>query len=253
MDESSPSADSPLAAPRGAWRERVLGWAVLVSAVLAASACAAIAGAALWQHVTLIADCAALARAASPPRSLEPAAASTRAAPTSAVASTSSGTSSAPLRQISSGGSLAPAPPPNVADTLTALASVRSLDPAEASEKAVTIGGAWPPAYERTECDDVFVYIVTVAERAPAHSAASLGLGKNGRARFRQPGQTLGGWEVLAITDDWTGLDPAVWLVKDKYICRAQLAGNPSRLHSPLREPQKRQRAKRKRPRQRRR
>lgn len=242
MDESSPSADGPLAAPRGAWRERVLGWALLVSAVLAASACAAFAGAALWQHVTLIEDCAALARAASPPRSLEPAGTGARAAPPLDVVST-------PVQQAA----VVSTPPPHVDDAFTAMAGVRAVDPAEASEKAVTMGAAWPPAYERTECEDVFVYIVTIAERAPAQSAASLGLGKHGRARFRQPGQTLGDWEVLAITDDWTGLDPAVWLVKDKYICRAQLAGNPSRLHTPLRQPQKRQRPPRRKSRPRRR
>jgi hypothetical protein len=95
-------------------------------------------------------------------------------------------------------------------------------------------GEAPPPSYPRTRCDDVFVYIVTIAEGAPERSAASLGLGKTGPARFRQLGETIGDYTVLSITDDSTGLNPAVWLGKEGAACRAELAGNPARVHVPL-------------------
>jgi hypothetical protein len=59
----------------------------------------------------------------------------------------------------------------------------------------------------------------------------------------------LGDWEVLAITDDWTGLNPGVWLVKDWQVCRAELAGNPSRVHVALKPPIKKKRPRKRRPR----
>jgi len=122
---------------------------------------------------------------------------------------------------------------------------------AEASEKAIPVGNAaWvdleerltigeppPSTSPRMPCDDVFVYIVSHAESAPLHSAASLGIGKRGRARFRQPGGRIGDYNVLAIEDDWTGLEPHVWLERDGRVCLAQLAGNPTRVHSALKPP----------------
>jgi hypothetical protein len=78
---------------------------------------------------------------------------------------------------------------------------------------------------------------VTIAEGAPLHSAASLGIGKRGRARLRRPGERIGDWTVLAIEDDWTGLNPDVWLEKDGQACRAELAGNPDRVHEALKKP----------------
>jgi hypothetical protein len=124
-----------------------------------------------------------------------------------------------------------------------------ALDP---TERTLVLGEAPPPDYPRTECDDVFVYIVTLAEGSPQSSAASLGLGSKGAARFRQPGERIGTWTVLAITDDWTGLEPDVWLEKDGVVCQAQLAGNPARLHSALKPaPPRRVRPRRKAPRQR--
>lgn len=104
---------------------------------------------------------------------------------------------------------------------------------AEASERAVPLGARPESEYVRTECGDVFVYIVSVAEAAPRSSAASLAVGKTSPARFRRPGQRIGDWEVLAITDDWSGANPAVWLLKDNAVCRAELAGNPARVHVP--------------------
>jgi hypothetical protein len=97
------------------------------------------------------------------------------------------------------------------------------------------IGERPPPQYPWAPCDDVFVYIVTLAEGAPTRSAASLGIGKAGPARSRRPGQRIGAWTVLAIADDSTGLNPEVWLQKDGTACKAELAGNPARAHVPLR------------------
>jgi hypothetical protein len=94
-----------------------------------------------------------------------------------------------------------------------------------------------PPSHPRPRCDDIFVYIVTIAEGAPQRSAASLGLGKAGPARFRQVGETFGDFAVLSITDDSTGLNPAVWLGKNGSVCKAELAGNPTRVHAPLKPP----------------
>jgi hypothetical protein len=110
---------------------------------------------------------------------------------------------------------------------------------AEASEKIIPLGAEPEPSYERTECGDVFVYIVSIAEAAPMASAASLGIGKGSPARFRRPGQRIGDWEVLAITDDWSGANPGVWLLKNNAVCRAELAGNPTRVHAPLKQVQK--------------
>jgi hypothetical protein len=99
------------------------------------------------------------------------------------------------------------------------------------SAGALAIGQPPPPDYPRVGCKDIFVYIVTIAEGAPLRSAASIGVGKKGPARLRRPGEALGDWTVLAITDDWTGINPEVWLEKDGAACRAELAGNPSRIH----------------------
>jgi hypothetical protein len=125
---------------------------------------------------------------------------------------------------------------------------------AEASERVVPVGleaaldDVWsdltiglppPPQYPRVGCKEIFVYIVTVAEGAPQRSAASLGVGKKGPARFRRPGERIGDWTVLAISDDWTGLNPDVWLEKDGAVCRAELEGNPSRIHQAPKPPPK--------------
>jgi hypothetical protein len=109
---------------------------------------------------------------------------------------------------------------------------------AEASERIVPLGVAPEASYVRTECGDVFVYIVSVAE-VPTASAASLAVGKTSPARFRRPGDRIGDWEVLAITEDWSGMNPAVWLLKGDAVCRAELAGNPARVHVPLRQVKK--------------
>lgn len=141
-------------------------------------------------------------------------------------------------------------------------ASRRFEEQAEASEKSVPLGleatlieadellvlGEPPPAgFPHTRCEDIFVYIVTIAEGAPLRSAASLGFGKKGPARLRRPGQRIGKWTVLAISDDWSGLNPDVWLEKQGQVCRAELAGNPDRVHvAPKPPPPKKAPARRK-------
>ena len=107
----------------------------------------------------------------------------------------------------------------------------------EEADKALPLGEVPPSAISRPACEDVFVYIVSIAEGEPTLSAASLGLGKTGPARFRQPGQRLGDWTLLAISDDWTGLEPSVWLERKGEVCKARLAGNPARVHVPLKPP----------------
>lgn len=151
--------------------------------------------------------------------------------------------------------------------TARSAAALSFDDVAEDSEKVVRLGhdagledaalplaiGEVPPdTYPHAPCDDVFVYIVTVAEGAPRHSAASLGIGKAGPARFRRPGERLGEWTVLAIEDDWLGLNPDVWLEKDGRLCRAELAGNPARVHVALKKPVPPRRSPKKRKRRRR-
>jgi hypothetical protein len=108
-------------------------------------------------------------------------------------------------------------------------------DAAEASEKAVPLSVTPSPPLARTECPEIFVYIVSVVEPDARLSVASLGVGHDGPARLRHLGDRIGDWEVAAITDDWSGLRPEVWLVRGEAYCRARLAGNPSRVHSAAR------------------
>lgn len=121
-----------------------------------------------------------------------------------------------------------------------------------AAEITFALGEPPPATAPRIPCDDIFVYIISVAEDAPTRSAASLGIGHEGPARFRRPGDTIGDYNVLAIADDWSGLEPGVWLEKDGSVCRAKLAGNSARVHSALKPAPPPPRAARKRPKARR-
>ena len=143
------------------------------------------------------------------------------------------------------------APEPSAAGDVTQPAAVsRAFEAlAEATEKAIPVGfgvalgdallgdpdgvltlGQPPPVdYRRIDCEGIFVYIVTLVEGAPRLSSASIGVGETGPARFRRPGQKVGAWTLLAISDDWSGLQPKVWLAKDGTACLAKLAGNPTR------------------------
>lgn len=138
-----------------------------------------------------------------------------------------------------------PAPLPDIGEGGTSPGA--SPTTAEASENPISLGGPHWPEYVRTECSGVFVYIVTTSVDSPRDSAASLASSKNGRARLRRPGQMLGDWEVLGITDDWSGLNPAVWLLKGHQVCRAELAGNPARVHVALKPPAKKRKPRRRR------
>jgi hypothetical protein len=102
----------------------------------------------------------------------------------------------------------------------------------ETLSSALLLGQHPPLDYPRVACDDVFVYIVSMVEDAPEHSAASIGVGRKAPARFRRPGEKIGEWRILAISDDRTGLNPGVWLEKDGAVCRAELEGNPARIVS---------------------
>ncbi len=102
-------------------------------------------------------------------------------------------------------------------------------DAAEASEKSRPLSVMPAPPLARVECPEVFVYIVSVVESDARLSVASLGIGQDGPARMRHLGDRIGDWKVAAITDDWSGLRPEVWLVRGETYCRAKLAGNPSR------------------------
>lgn len=99
----------------------------------------------------------------------------------------------------------------------------------EASGTPSTLGLPPALAYRGATCSGVFVYIVTLSERSPRHSAVSFATSDSVRSSFARPGQMVGPWEVLAITDDWTGANPMVWLVQGDEVCRTGLTGNPVR------------------------
>lgn len=80
------------------------------------------------------------------------------------------------------------------------------------------------------DCENMFVYIVSIAPRFPEQSAASIAVGRGAPGRFRRVGQSIDDWEVAAIRDDWSGLNPEVWLSHEERLCRAELAGNPARV-----------------------
>jgi hypothetical protein len=78
-------------------------------------------------------------------------------------------------------------------------------------------------------CEGIYVYIVTVSVQDPTQSTASLSLSGTGRGLYRRVGDRIGQFEVMAIHDDWTGLDPKVWLRKGDEVCHATLEGNDAR------------------------
>ncbi|MEO8182338.1 MAG: hypothetical protein ABI895_26175 [Deltaproteobacteria bacterium] len=109
------------------------------------------------------------------------------------------------------------------------------------------------PEFHGASCAGVFVYIVTVAENAPSRSAASFATSETARTNFAHPGEVVGGWELLAITDDWTGANPVVWLLREDEVCRTGLTGNPARLQAILQQEEQERQAQRARWRRRRR
>lgn len=100
----------------------------------------------------------------------------------------------------------------------------------EASADASADAGSGPPRYFFTgECEGVFVYIVTVSVEHPEESTASLSLTSSGTGRVRSVGDRIGSLEVMRIDEDWTGLNPKVWLRERDTVCYATLAGNETR------------------------
>jgi hypothetical protein len=216
------SSLAPARTPRGSpWVDGIWTGCLL----LAGCASTAFATAALWQLGAVVDGVVELAGSTWAISSPNP----------SGVPSDSS--PRAPQSRVTEKGARTPASPMALDPLHASLATPQAFEAAaEASEKIVPLGAEPELDYERTECGDVFVYIVSIAEAAPMASAASLGIGKGSPARFRRPGQRIGDWEVLAITDDWSGANPGVWLLKGNAVCRAELAGNPTRVHAPLKQ-----------------
>jgi hypothetical protein len=103
-------------------------------------------------------------------------------------------------------------------------------DHGEVVPDSLTLGLPPPEDFPRVTCEDVFVYIVSIADGSPRRSAATIGIGKKARSQLRRPGEKIGEWTLLAISDDRTGINPGVWLEKDGAVCRAELEGNPARV-----------------------
>jgi len=122
----------------------------------------------------------------------------------------------------------------------------------ERAERAAPLALPPSPEFHGAICKGVFVYIVTVAENAPSRSAVSFATSETAQANLARPGERVGGWELLAITDDWTGANPVVWLLRDDEVCRTGLTGNPARVKAILQQEQRERLAQRARQRQRR-
>jgi hypothetical protein len=87
-----------------------------------------------------------------------------------------------------------------------------------------------PPSYRYVgKCEGIYVYIVSIAVENPEESSVSLSLTPDGTGRFRYVGDAIGRFEVLSITDDWSGHQPKVWLRDGLEVCQAGLAGNEKR------------------------
>lgn len=134
-----------------------------------------------------------------------------------------------------------PAQPPPATEARAAPPVLHT--PAPAAHAAASMAGALPHPAEQhawpeplqfggATCAGVFVYAVTLNESAPRRSAVSLATSSSARGRYVRPGQQVEGWELLGITDDWTGANPVVWLARDEEVCRARLTGNPDRVRA---------------------
>lgn len=103
--------------------------------------------------------------------------------------------------------------------------------PRKAGGSGTSKVGAPLPELPKTapQCEGAHVYIVTYVPDEPSASVASLALDGAQSGTLRRVGQTIGGYEVAAITEDWSGLNPTVWLRRDGKLCRARLDGNSKR------------------------
>jgi hypothetical protein len=143
-----------------------------------------------------------------------------------------------------------PPPPQDTADTaliVLPVAPAASIASSGGAPRNSAAGGPPPSVsqpndrqqaleYEGAACAEVFVYAVTISESSPRWSAVSLATSGTGRGKYAHPGQKVEEWEVLGITDDWTGANPVVWLARENEVCRAGLTGNPARVEAAERE-----------------
>jgi len=148
-------------------------------------------------------------------------------------------------------------PPPPIAQGLVVSRATtrypgRAIE--EHAERPTPLALPPAPEFHGAICRGVFVYIVTLVENAPSRSAVSFASSETARANFAHPGERIDGWELLAITDDWTGANPVVWLLREEEeVCRTGLTGNPARLQAILQQEKHERQARRARHRRRRR
>ncbi|HEU4581374.1 MAG TPA: hypothetical protein VFS67_24120 [Polyangiaceae bacterium] len=136
-------------------------------------------------------------------------------------------------------GGVAPSPPASAPAPAPA-AQVR-----EQSELAKPIDWPTPLRYRGAACQGLFVYAVSMLEGAPRASAVSFATDASSASKFAHPGQKVGDWEVLSVTDDWSGANPSVWLIHAGEVCRARLTGNPARTPPPPPPPPRRRKRRR--------
>lgn len=110
-------------------------------------------------------------------------------------------------------------------------ASQKAVSDEATPELLVSAQPSWHEPWK--ECVGLRVHIVSLSPGDPEDSAASISTTANGRAHIVHPGQWIGEWEVLAITDDWTGMKPGVWLRRDAEVCRALLSGSHEHAQPP--------------------
>lgn len=115
----------------------------------------------------------------------------------------------------------------------------------EQSELAKPIDAPPPLRYRGATCKGLFVYAVSLLEGAPRASAVSFATDASSAGKYAHPGQKVGDWEVLSITDDWSGSDPSIWLIHEGEVCRAHLTGNPTRVPPPPPPPRPRRKRRR--------
>jgi hypothetical protein len=115
----------------------------------------------------------------------------------------------------------------------------------EQSELAKPIDWPTPLRYQGAACKGLFVYAITILEGAPGASAVSFATDAKSPGKYAHPGQKVGDWEVLSITDDWSGANPSAWLIHEGEVCRARLTGNPARIPPPPPPPRPRRKRRR--------
>ncbi len=199
---------------------------------LTASAGVALAASALWHSVEALQGI--LRASAAPPAAPATAAPGPAAAAPSAMAPVEPALPAAPEPERPKAPVATLAPEPSAAVPAANIAPAPAAPGGSPQPKEPAPAWQGPVAdssrYDGARCEGVFVYAVTLVERSPLESAVSLGISPSSPATLVRPGQATNGWEVLAITDDWTGMMPVVWLRHEDQVCRAGLTGNPARV-----------------------